>query len=205
MKPNFQQKMAELAGQAPAQIHYKPTAHARIGREDVQARLMVSAVFGLGAFAASLIAILAFDWQMWPFSIAAGVVVFLGWMYFEMLDAKNLQYPVDQQQAQQQPQPPQKHTFAGELKNGSSLQMIEFDVKDPYAVERFARKVIQLGEGFSEKTAGKVGISQGEWEDIRNQFFKLGWAQWKNPNWHRSGITLFEPGRVWLEQVAKGE
>ena len=200
MNNNFYEKMAQFQPQQQTVI--KASNHARINSDDVKARAMTSALFGLGALILSMSLVLATDWHLWPFSIACGVIVFLAWMYVEMLDAKRLQLPIGTQQAQPQPQ---KHTINGTVKNGGRIQLVEFDVSDPYAVTRFAKRVIRYGDGFSEKTAKRSGLSQGEFNDMRDQFFQLGWAEWRNPNWHRSGIVLHSEAITWLEKASEGK
>jgi len=205
MKQSFNEKMAQIAGTQPAQINYRPTAHARIGTDDVKARLMVSAIFGMVTVMICLT--LSFVTPLhWALAFPAGLAIFAWWMWREMKDAKDLQRPTDTTQAQQQQsQPTQKHTFTGEMKTGSQIQMIEFDVENPHAVGKFARKVTQFGAGFSERSAKRAGIGQTEWYEMRDQFISRGWAKWKNPMFHRAGVVLLEKGEAWLEQVAKGE
>lgn len=200
MNNNFYEKMAQFQPQQQTVI--KSSNHARINSEDVKARAMTSAMFGLGGLILSMSLVLATDWRLWPFSIAFGIVVFLAWMYVEMLDAKRLQLPIDIQQTQQAQ--PQKHTINGTVKNGGRMQLIEFDVTDPYTVTKFAKQVILGGDGFSEKVAKRAGLSQGEFNDMRDQFLRLGWAEWRNPNWHRSGIVLHGEAITWLEKAAEG-
>jgi hypothetical protein len=204
MKNNFNDKMAQFQQyQQPATL--QPISNAgqnnRITVYDVHARLLSSAVFGFLVFmiATSISALVKFPWWL---SVGGGVfcglAVFAFFFHSELEDAKQYQAPFFPLISE-----PQRTvtTINGEMKTGSKTTRIEFEA-DPEAVARFARKVTKFGAGFSEKTAQKAGITQPQWEGMRDQFIERGWAAWKNPAWHRAGIELTDTGRKWLEEAA---
>jgi len=200
MNNKFYEKMAQFQPAQPTVI--KPSAHARIGTDDVKARLMVASIFGIGALIVSLSLAMAVNWQLWPFAFAVGIVVFLSWMYWEMLDAKDLQRPdLPQQPELSQTTAPQTVTIRGEMQQGGKTTMVEFHA-DPKSVAKFARR-IRLGSGFSEKTAARSDITQTQWVEMRDQFITRGWAQWRNDANRKQGIELLEPGAAWLQKAGE--
>lgn len=207
MDKNFYQKMAELQQyQQPAQpLPARAGQNNRITVDDVRARGISAAIFGLLAFFGTLTLSITFNFH-WLLALGAGLVVF-GWFYFsEMTDAKQYQAPISpfplfDYQKEMLPQPTITRITA-EVKTQNGLQIAEFDA-DPSALKSFARKVTLHRAGFSEKTAQKCGITQEQFNQMRDQFIKSGWAEWKNPGNHRLGVNLLAGGVAWLEKAGE--
>ena len=204
MKQNFWEKMSQLQADQQSQLTYlRTTPHQRINTDDVKARLAVASVFGVLGVIFSLMILRIASLPLW-LAGPVGICVFAFWYYVEMANAKSLQSSSDNQiQRQQQPAPP-PDTFIikAEIKNpDGSMEIAEFNA-DPLALNKFAKAVTIGLHKFSEKTARKAGIPQTQYNAIRDEFIKRGWADWKNPNWHRAGVVLRSKGHQWLEQTA---
>ena len=205
MDKNFYEKMLNLQQyQPPAQpLPSRAGQNNRITVDDVRARGISSAIFGLLAFMVVLILSVVFEFH-WLLALGAGLVTF-GWFYFaEMADAKLYQSPqspiYDYQREMLPQQPPQITRITAEVKTQNGMQIAEFQC-DSGALRIFAEAVTR-GKPFSEKTAGTAGISQTQFNAMRDQFIKLGWAEWKNPAWPKAGVKLLESGQIWIEKAA---
>lgn len=207
MKNDFYQKMAELQQyQQPAQpLPARAGQNNRITVDDVRARGISAAIFGLLAFFGTLTLSITFNFH-WLLALGAGLVTF-GWFYFaEMADAKLYQSPqspiYDYQREMLPQQPPQITRITAEVKTQNGMQIAEFQC-DPTALKSFARKITLHRAGFSEKTAQKCGITQETFNQMRDQFLKTGWAEWKNAGNHRLGVNLLAGGVAWLEKAGE--
>lgn len=171
----------------------------RINLIDVKARFFSALIFGALIFLVLIIASFAFGWH-WLIAVGGGLVTFGFMFYTEITDAKSYQAP--KQLAQQLPQQttPQAVTITAEVKKENKIQMITFQA-DPEAVGKFARKVTKFHAGFSEKTAQKCGVHQEQFNLMRDEFIKSGWAEWKNPLNRKLGVVLKDDGIAWLEKA----
>lgn len=207
MEKDFYEKMLNLQQyQPPAQpLPSRAGQNNRITVDDVRARGISSAIFGFLAFTVVLILSVVFEFH-WLLALGAGLVTF-GWFYFaEMADAKQYQAPISplplfDYQKEMLPQPIITRITA-EVKTKNGMQIAEFQC-DPTALKSFARKITLHRAGFSEKTAQKCGITQETFNQMRDQFLKTGWAEWKNAGNHRLGVNLLAGGVAWLEKAGE--
>lgn len=206
MKQNFYDKMNQFQQGDPYQWQrMQPPMttrhHQRIDMGDVISRLVISGVFA--GLAMMISAAGCWLWQItWWSTPIIGIAV-MGLVYWaELKDAKSLQRQINFGQPAQPPAAPVQHIISAEVKNGRTTQRAQFEC-DPAVMSNFARLVL-AGRGFSEATAAKAGITQVEFNKIRDEFLTVGWATWKNPNWHRAGVILAEAGETWLKQAAEG-
>jgi hypothetical protein len=205
MNDKFLEKMAQFQQSNPPAT-LQPVSRAgqnnRITVDDVQARFISALIFGVVAWVISL-GMFAFANIHWLLSLPVGMIVFSAFYFVEMRDAKQYQAPLGTYGPQQSPAEPQRitHVITGEMKTGTKTTRIEFEA-DPEAVAKFSRKVTMFNSGFSEKTAQKCGITQPQWEGMRDQFIGREWAKWKNPAWHRAGVDLLPDGIAWLKKAA---
>lgn len=207
MDKDFYEKMLNLQQYQPqpTQLPSRAGQNNRITVDDVRARGISSAIFGLLAFMVVLILSVVFEFH-WLLALGAGLVTF-GWFYFaEMADAKLYQSPqspiYDYQREMLPQQPTQITRITAEVKTKNGMQIAEFQC-DPTALKSFARKITHHRAGFSEKTAQKCGITQETFNQMRDQFIKSGWAEWKNPGNHRLGVNLLAGGVAWLEKAGE--
>jgi hypothetical protein len=139
----------------------------------------------------------------WLLSLPVGLIVFTAFYFTEIRDAKQYQAPVSAYGLHQQsPAEPTitRHVITAEVRTPTGLQIAEFEA-DPGAIKSFAGMVTR-GKPFSEKTALSAGITQTQFNAMRDQFVKLGWAEWRNPAWPKAGVKLLDLGRAWLEKAS---
>jgi hypothetical protein len=205
MNDKFYQKMADLQQYNPPatlQPISRSGQNNRITVDDVHARFMTAAIFGLVACGVS-VGLFAFANIHWLLALPVGLTVFCVFYYVEMKDAKQYQAPLGAYGFQQQPPAEPvatRHTITAEVKTPTGMQIAEFEA-DPGAIKVFAGMVTR-GQPFSEKTALSAGISQTQFNAMRDQFIKLGWAEWRNPAWPKAGVRLLSLGAAWIETAA---
>lgn len=66
----------------------------------------------------------------------------------------------------------------------------------------FVREIVYRGVSFSERSAAGYGYSRAEWEALRDIFRERHWAEWKDPNEPRQGVSLTGDGLEILEDWA---
>lgn len=90
---------------------------------------------------------------------------------------------------------PEPETLKIELHDGNGIPRLiaEFDT-DRERFAELARLILIIKKGFSEETANEAGYSRKEWVDIRDKFFSLQAAAWKNRNHPKQGIDLGSRG-----------
>lgn len=57
------------------------------------------------------------------------------------------------------------------------------------------------GEGFTERSATKAGLTQEEFKRLREEFLGRGWAQWNHPKRKQQGVKVLGTGRMILRSI----
>jgi hypothetical protein len=73
---------------------------------------------------------------------------------------------------------------------------------EPEALQQFCYAVTN-GQPFTEDTADKCGISQGQFNTWRDDLLGQNQVVWKNPNYHNAGLRLSPSFKIHLSGIAQ--
>ncbi|GAB4440011.1 MAG: hypothetical protein Kow0031_21940 [Anaerolineae bacterium] len=96
--------------------------------------------------------------------------------------------------------PPPSYGVRTELKTTDGWQFDNLPGQPP-ALHKFAT-AISSGESFTERNATAAGLSQPEWNALRDKFVANNWAYWRNPQRPQVGVELLRAGRAVLRSIA---
>ena len=96
--------------------------------------------------------------------------------------------------------PPPAYGVRAELKKDDGWQFSTLP-GTPSALHKFA-VTVNGGESFTERTSYTSGLTQQEWEALRNTFISNNWAYWRNPERPQVGVELLRSGRAVLRSIA---
>lgn len=203
-------QVAPAAIDNPAQDWQRVTPIARLIPTDIITSLLDSLIsFSLATIGAvGIVWFVRFWFPGLPLFIAPAVGFTVGcWRYFNGMDfARGLLEIIETLEKPQQPEKKEqevKQVLSVEMKTPDSKRWQFADLPgQPAALREFAQRVVDGVGTFSERTAVKCRMTQGEFSDLSDLFVDKFWAVRRHPTIKRLGVNLTQNGKSVLRAIA---
>ena len=183
----------------------KTTPHARLEPRDILTSLLDSGVTFVFAGIAGGGITYFIGGEPLPWGVVWGFVE-AGWRYFDgMSMARGLTSAIEEWASKEPDKPkdnrPQKAIVRAEYKDDKGEWAFDEYEIDPEKLATYAGRVVSGILNFSEKDAARDGITQTEFNRLKESFLLNGFARRKNdsPN---SGMVITHKGRAMLRAMA---